>query len=479
MNRIFFTALLSAAACLAAAAGAPDGGTVAAKDLCVCEKPEIAAGSAKQTGETAFVIADGPAQKVMCYGAVSEGFVFDGYKLPDGDYPVEWNGRKYTVHHGPKAYHQHSVGWWCGNPSGEHPGVREYHMQTTLVVPVMEGTCSRCGKTCKFLNREGRLKVEPVCVTITSCRPGEKNRLASNMVSGIEKSEPETPAELGEAVFISPPSQYVGIGNYSSLSYGDPPPENSTYTGYWRGFHDDSRIMSIEGNYKDGIPIGTWREYYENGNVKTVIIYDGAGRYEETGYYPDGSLEVFSRGTYEFSGGEAPRHPGFNSRSICFIGPLKIGWELDGVKGRAEISSGKGFDRRHNCYIFTYCSVLENNGLEADVHVMENKYLGRVEKFTVSGRINPETGTLEDAKVKTVLGGSPSISDSYVGIADDNGVPRRVDPADEAVRNSGRNKQFMILVKVPRPDGTPFVEFLSWRIAYHNPAPQGDAGTKK
>lgn len=62
-----------------------------------------------------------------------------------------------------------------------------------------------------------------------------------------------------------PPSKFIGLGtSYHGIS-NDRLPNDQDYTGFWT-LSDD--IGRKQGFYKNGIPIGTWIDYYPNGQIK-------------------------------------------------------------------------------------------------------------------------------------------------------------------------------------------------------------------
>lgn len=86
-----------------------------------------------------------------------------------------------------------------------------------------------------------------------------------------------------------------GIYEPSLTNYGGP----SLYDDYSGKYEKTSSgQVVLSGAYKDGIPIGTWKYFYKNGNLKRQSNYDGAGNFQETYYYPDGSPLHYVEGTY-------------------------------------------------------------------------------------------------------------------------------------------------------------------------------------
>lgn len=49
---------------------------------------------------------------------------------------------------------------------------------------------------------------------------------------------------------------------------------NSQKQGYWIVFNTDKTKIKEEGEYKDNKKIGTWKKYYDNGNLKSELIYE-------------------------------------------------------------------------------------------------------------------------------------------------------------------------------------------------------------
>ena len=98
-----------------------------------------------------------------------------------------------------------------------------------------------------------------------------------------------------------PPSKFIGLGtSYHGISNGQLP-NDQDYTGFWTLSDDLGRT---KGFYRNGIPIGTWIDYYPNGQMKSQRQYDGINKYVDMEYYPDGMIYVIARGTYSFKENE-------------------------------------------------------------------------------------------------------------------------------------------------------------------------------
>ena len=52
-------------------------------------------------------------------------------------------------------------------------------------------------------------------------------------------------------------------------------------------------------DYKNDAVVGTQKNYYKNGNLKNVAIYDGSGKFQESWFYPDAVPLRFVSGTYQ------------------------------------------------------------------------------------------------------------------------------------------------------------------------------------
>ena len=89
---------------------------------------------------------------------------------------------------------------------------------------------------------------------------------------------------------LSMPNMFNG-----DIEYAFPPLRD----GYSGTFIDDhSKYDVVEGAYENGLPTGIWRYYYDNGNLKRITIYNGAGNFQDLWYYPDGQLMHFKNGRY-------------------------------------------------------------------------------------------------------------------------------------------------------------------------------------
>lgn len=105
-----------------------------------------------------------------------------------------------------------------------------------------------------------------------------------------------------------------GIYEPSLTNYGGPSLRGD-YSGKYEKTSSGQVVLS--GDYKDGIPIGTWKYFYKNGNLKRQSIYDGAGNFQETYYYPDGSPLHYVEGTY--SAKKSDKYSAFKVRVRRYI----------------------------------------------------------------------------------------------------------------------------------------------------------------
>ena len=107
---------------------------------------------------------------------------------------------------------------------------------------------------------------------------------------------------------------FFGIYEHPQANYGAPPLRGD-YSGKYEKTLSGRVVLS--GAYKDGIPIGTWKYFYKNGNLKRQSIYDGAGNFQETYYYPDGSPLHYVEGTY--SAKKSDKYSAFKVRVRRYI----------------------------------------------------------------------------------------------------------------------------------------------------------------
>ncbi len=98
-----------------------------------------------------------------------------------------------------------------------------------------------------------------------------------------------------------PPSRFIGLyGMYNGHKNGQIPTENETkFSGVWK-----NKDGSLIGRYREGVPSGEWLSYYSNKRIKAACTYYKNGTYLLNCWYPDGTMYLKSRGTYEFSKNE-------------------------------------------------------------------------------------------------------------------------------------------------------------------------------
>ena len=95
------------------------------------------------------------------------------------------------------------------------------------------------------------------------------------------------------------------LGIYSDFVDYEIPSIKEGYSGLWNG--DSSVPLYEEGAYINGIPTGTWKGYYKNGNPRVIAIYDGNFGFQETWFYPDGTPLHMAQGKYSVNKNEIIR----------------------------------------------------------------------------------------------------------------------------------------------------------------------------
>ena len=84
--------------------------------------------------------------------------------------------------------------------------------------------------------------------------------------------------------------------NATACHYEDLEIRNDDFSGKWEKKCSNSIIE--EGFYKNGIPIGTWKYYYSNGNIMKQSFYDGIDFFQEIYFYPDAIPLHYIEGRY-------------------------------------------------------------------------------------------------------------------------------------------------------------------------------------
>lgn len=84
--------------------------------------------------------------------------------------------------------------------------------------------------------------------------------------------------------------------NAAACHYEDLEIRNDDFSGKWEKKCSNSIIE--EGFYKNGIPIGTWKYYYSNGNIMKQSFYDGIDFFQEIYFYPDAIPLHYIEGRY-------------------------------------------------------------------------------------------------------------------------------------------------------------------------------------
>jgi len=85
---------------------------------------------------------------------------------------------------------------------------------------------------------------------------------------------------------------------------------NEKRQGKWKWFFEDESTVQLEGNYKNGLKDGYWKEYDRDGNLLTATKYVDGEKQEmaeelvqldiKTDYYPDGKVKIVA--TYNKDG---------------------------------------------------------------------------------------------------------------------------------------------------------------------------------
>lgn len=86
------------------------------------------------------------------------------------------------------------------------------------------------------------------------------------------------------------------FGNNDETYYYEAPKIKNGFSGKWEKRCFNSIIE--EGFYEDGIPIGTWKYYYKNGNIMKQSFYDGIDFFQEIYFYPDAIPLHYIEGRY-------------------------------------------------------------------------------------------------------------------------------------------------------------------------------------
>lgn len=84
--------------------------------------------------------------------------------------------------------------------------------------------------------------------------------------------------------------------NAAACHYENLEIRNDDFSGKWEKKCSNSIIE--EGFYKNGIPIGTWKYYYSNGNIMKQSFYDGIDFFQEIYFYPDAIPLHYIEGRY-------------------------------------------------------------------------------------------------------------------------------------------------------------------------------------
>ena len=85
-----------------------------------------------------------------------------------------------------------------------------------------------------------------------------------------------------------PPSRYIGLyDEYLGHQNGKLPDTNQTYTGVWS--YIENATLLLDGEYTNGIPAGTWKEYSDGGIVRRQCEYSDNNAFTETVFWPNGT----------------------------------------------------------------------------------------------------------------------------------------------------------------------------------------------
>jgi len=57
--------------------------------------------------------------------------------------------------------------------------------------------------------------------------------------------------------------------------------------GAYKQYYDNGKTIKMEGQVKDGLPVGIWRTYYSSGNLQSVANYDAGDLQGDVFYYFD------------------------------------------------------------------------------------------------------------------------------------------------------------------------------------------------
>lgn len=73
---------------------------------------------------------------------------------------------------------------------------------------------------------------------------------------------------------------------------------NGKKQGVWKVYYENSRALEYEGQFKNDIPVGTFKYYYKNTHLKGVVVHDEkTGRSVATFYHESGV--VFAKGIFK------------------------------------------------------------------------------------------------------------------------------------------------------------------------------------
>ena len=207
-----------------------------------------------------------------------------------------------------------------------------------------------------------------------------------------------------------PPSKFIGLGtSYHDISNGQLPNDQS-YTGFWRSSND---IERIQGFYKNGIPIGTWIDYYSNCQISSQRQYDGINKYVDIEYFPDGMIYAIARGTYSFEENKLIENRDYSQYFDAEGNPFTREAELNSVKEsdyRWENDIIGPFSRfvekiyKRDVTYYCYLFLLTNNKFYLWYYIQPQNGIHPASKVIIQGQLAHSPVSFEVNKIKHILG---------------------------------------------------------------------------
>ena len=207
-----------------------------------------------------------------------------------------------------------------------------------------------------------------------------------------------------------PPSKFIGLGtSYHDISNGQLPNDQS-YTGFWTSSNDIGRI---QGFYRNGIPIGTWIDYYSNGQISSQRQYDGINKYVDIEYFPDGMIYAITRGTYSFKENklietrdysqyfDAEGNPFTREAEPNYVEESDYRWGND-IIGPFSRFAEKIYkkDVTYYCYLF----LLRNNKFYLWYYILPKNGIHPASKVIIQGQLAHSPVSFEANRIKHILG---------------------------------------------------------------------------